>query len=150
MVQAIYGIQHQELMPRPSPGPKIFFAGPNVLSQTKRWFPFRKFSFYAGTKNAGVALNAIQFLVWSRIFGLAKNILRSVEGHGISPSIHSMATAKLNKSEKFLTNTTAASKYIQHTLKTQNLHQLKFPHSDQNLLSKSTSICECCELRFTS
>jgi hypothetical protein len=29
-------------------------------------------------------------------------------------------------------------------------NQLKFPHSDPSLLSKSTSKCECCEVRFTS
>ena len=58
--------------------------------------------------------------------------------------LHSMARANLNKSVWLMTNTTAASKYIP------NLHQLKSPLSDPNLPSKSTSKCECCEVRFTS
>ena len=36
-----------------------------------------------------------------------------------------------------------------HTQEAQNLHQLKFPLSDPNLLSKNTSKCEHCETRFT-
>jgi hypothetical protein len=67
------------LMPRPSTGHKIVWAGPNVLHQTKNYFSycacpklfvpeqrlfvFNKFSFSAGTKSFGEALNAIQFLV---------------------------------------------------------------------------------------
>ena len=31
----------------------------------------------------GVALNAVQFLVWHKIFGPAQNILGPVEGQGI-------------------------------------------------------------------
>ena len=52
------------LMPRPSTGPKLFWAAPNFLGQTfgpdekliyilcptKRWFPFSKFGFCASTK----------------------------------------------------------------------------------------------------
>ena len=65
-------------VPQPSTGPKTFWAGPNYfvqdqkmhffivptpnfLCQTKRWFPFSKFSFCASTKLIGAALNAIQF-----------------------------------------------------------------------------------------
>ena len=40
--------------------------------------------FSTGTKNFGVALNAIQFLVLHKIFGPAQNILGHVEGQGIS------------------------------------------------------------------
>ena len=39
-----------------------------------------KFSFSAGTKTFGVALNAIQLLVWFKIFGPAQNMLGPVEG----------------------------------------------------------------------
>ena len=59
--------------------------------------------------------------------------------------ISSMARANLNKSEELVTNTTEASKYTP-----KNLHQLKPPLSEQNLLSRSTSKCEHCEVRFTS
>ena len=34
-------------------------------------------------KKIGVALNAIQFLVWPKKFGLAQNSLGPVEGQGI-------------------------------------------------------------------
>ena len=33
--------------------------------------------------DSGVALNAVQFLVWHKIFGPAQNILGPVEGQGI-------------------------------------------------------------------
>jgi hypothetical protein len=42
------------------------------------------------------------------------------------PFLHSMATANLNKSEDFVTNTTAASKYIPR----RNQHELKSHLSD--------------------
>ena len=51
---------------------------------------------------------------------------------------HSMARANLNRSKFFLTSTTTASKYL-NTQETQNLHQLKSPLWDPNLLRKSTS-----------
>ena len=44
---------------------------------------FIKFSFSTSTKSFGVALNAIQFLVWLKNFGLAQNMLGPVEGQGI-------------------------------------------------------------------
>jgi hypothetical protein len=50
--------------------------------------------------------------------------------------LHSMARAHLNKSKFFLTSTTAASKYTQEA---QNLHQLKSPLSDPNLLKSPFS-----------
>ena len=40
------------------------------------------FSYCAGTKSFGAAPNAIQFLVWSKKFGPAQNILGPVEGQG--------------------------------------------------------------------
>ena len=74
----------------PCPGPKIVSAGPNFvcqtkiysdivpvqnfLRQTKRWFVFTKFSFSAGTKNLGVELNAVQFLVCHKIVGPTQNL----------------------------------------------------------------------------
>ena len=57
---------------------------------------------------------------------------------------HSMSRANLNKSEKLMTNTSEASKYIP---KRPRICILKSPLSDQNLLIKSTSKCECCEVR---
>ena len=57
----------------------------------------------------------------------------------------SMARANLNESEWLGTNTAKASEYMP-----QNLHQLRCPLSDPNLLSKSTFKFECCEVRFTS
>ena len=48
-----------------------------------------------------------------QIFGQAHNILEHVEGLFLGLAVmHSMATANLKKSEEFVTNTTAASKYI--------------------------------------
>jgi hypothetical protein len=86
-------------MPCPSTGPKIVCAGPNFLCQTKiyldilpvpnfwcqtkRLFVLSKSHFSAGTKSFGVALNAIQFLVLHKIFGLAQNIWGLVEGQGV-------------------------------------------------------------------
>ena len=46
-----------------------------------------------------------------------------------------MATANLKKSKYFSTSTTTASKYI-GTHEAQNLHQLKSPISDPNLLNE--------------
>ena len=70
---------------------------------------------------------------------------------GFSISInHSIAKANLNKSKFLLASTTTASKlYNVHTQEAKNLHQLKSPLSDLNLLGKSTSKCEHCETRFT-
>ena len=39
-------------------------------------------SYCASTKPFGEALNAIQFLVWPKMFGPAQNILGPVEGQG--------------------------------------------------------------------
>ena len=60
---------------------------PNFLCKTKRWILFSKFSYCAGTKSFGATLNAIQFLVWLKMFGSAQNILGPVEGQGISVPI---------------------------------------------------------------
>ena len=82
-------------MPCPATGPKMFWASPNILGQTKNlyiyilsqsqtfWatpeFPFSKFVFYAGTKGLEEALNPIKVF-----FVLVQNILGPVEGHVIS------------------------------------------------------------------
>jgi hypothetical protein len=87
-------------MPCPSTGPKLFWAGPNfmarpkiyihfvpvpnILCPTKRWFPFSKFGFCAGTKVFEEALNAIEFLNLLKKFGPAQKSLGPVEGQGIS------------------------------------------------------------------
>ena len=78
LVQAIYGIQHQELRPRLSPGPKILICWsicfiPDqkliyklcqtnlFLCQTKWWFPFQKFSLLSRYKKiwSGTKCNSI-------------------------------------------------------------------------------------------
>ena len=77
-----------KLMPCPSTSPKKFWsflyfcARPkidlcivlviNLLCQTKRWFTFSKFGFCASTKFFEPALNAIQFLVYSKTFTSTK------------------------------------------------------------------------------
>ena len=87
-------------MPCPSTGPKIVCDGPNVmcqnkiyldiepfpnfLRQTKKLFAFSKFIFSGSVIFFGVAPNAIQFLVWLKIFGPVQNILGPVKGQGIN------------------------------------------------------------------
>ena len=63
---------------------------------------------------------------------------------------HSMARANLNKSEKFLTNTTAASKYILTYLGGPDSASIEILPLRSNLISKITSKCEHCQTRFTS
>jgi hypothetical protein len=71
-------------MPCPFTGPKMFWAGPNflcqtkiylhivavtnILCQTKRFFAFSKIGFCAGTKVFEEALNAVKFWGWLKIF----------------------------------------------------------------------------------
>ena len=58
-----------------------------------------------------------------------------------------MARANLNKSKIVSTFTTTASKYIP---KRPESASIEIPLSDPNLLSKSTSKCESCEVIFAS
>ena len=90
-------------MPCPFTGPKIFWAVPNflcqtkiylqivevtnILCQTKRWFAFSKIGFCAGTNVFEEALNAVKFLVWLKKFAPAQNILGPVKGQGICVSV---------------------------------------------------------------
>ena len=78
-------------MPCPFRCPKMFWAGPNFLCQTKnlftycgshkhfvpdkKMFAFSKIGFCAGTKGFEEALNAVKFLGWLNKFGPAQNIL---------------------------------------------------------------------------
>ena len=87
------------LMPCPFTGPKIFWAVPNflcqtkiylqivevtnILCQTKIWFAFIKIGFCASTKDSEEALNAVKFFGWLKIFRPAQNILGHVKGQGI-------------------------------------------------------------------
>ena len=79
------------LMPCPSTGPKMFWAGPNFLCETKNLFTYcgshkhfvpEKYDlhsvnmvFVPGTKIFDEALNAVKFFCWLKKFGLAQNIL---------------------------------------------------------------------------
>ena len=78
-----------KLMPCPSTSPKIFWAVyifwarpkidlrivpvTNLLCQTKIWFTFSKFGFCASTKSFEPALNAIELLVYPKIFTSTKH-----------------------------------------------------------------------------
>ena len=73
-------------MPCPFTGPKMFWAGPSILSQTKnlftycgshKHFAFTKIGFSAGTKVFEEAQNAV------KKFGPAQYILGPVKGQGI-------------------------------------------------------------------
>ena len=71
-------------MPSPFTGPKMFWAGPNFLGQTKnvftycgshkhfvpdkKLFAFSKIIFCVGTKIFEEALNTIKFLGWLKKF----------------------------------------------------------------------------------
>ena len=76
-----------QLMPCPFTGPKMFWAGPNflcqtknlvtnILCQTKRWFAFSKIGFCAGTKTFWRGTKC------SQIFGLAQKIWKSTKHFG--------------------------------------------------------------------
>ena len=81
----------------PFTGPKMFWAGPNFLCQTKRWFAFSKIGFCAGTKVFEEALNAVKFWGWLKKFGPTQNILGPVKGQGINfPVQKSKAIVKFN------------------------------------------------------
>ena len=80
-------------MPCPFAGPKMFWAGPNFLCQTKNLFTCCarkkdnlnsvKLFFCAGTKVFEEALIAVKFLGWLKKFGPGQNILEPVKGQGI-------------------------------------------------------------------
>ena len=75
------------VMPCPSTGPKMFRSGPNFLSQSKNVIVFSatsKTKFIEWKSSFGLAQNVYQFLVQSKKFGPARNILGPVEGQGIS------------------------------------------------------------------
>ena len=64
--------------------PKIVCDGPNTFSIGSKIDSHILYllvqTFCAGTTIFGAALNAIQFLVWQKLFGMAQNVLGSVEG----------------------------------------------------------------------
>ena len=62
------------LMLCPFTGPKMFWAGPNILRQTKRWFAFSKIGFCSDTNVFEEAPNAVKFLGCLKKFGPAHNI----------------------------------------------------------------------------
>ena len=86
-------------MPCHFTGPKMFWAGPNflcqtkiylrivavtnILCQTKRWFALNRIGFRAGEKVFEEAPNGVKFLGWLKKFGLPQNILGPVKGQGI-------------------------------------------------------------------
>ena len=89
-------------MPCPSTGPKMFNAGPTLLSWSKNSIAFSAFlNFFMpaqkpnllnllnlfGTKLLGLPQIVYQFLVWPKKFGPAQNSLGPAEGRGISMSL---------------------------------------------------------------
>ena len=83
-------------MPSPFTGPKMFCAGPNILSQPKKLTAFSAASKTFVLAQKPILLNenhlfvwhkmfvTVKFLVWHKKFGLAQNILGLVRGQGIS------------------------------------------------------------------
>ena len=88
------------IMPCPFTGPKMFWAGPNFLSQTKNYLfivavtnilsqPKNLTAFSASLETFVLAqklilMNANHLFVWHKMFGPAQNILGPVKGQGIS------------------------------------------------------------------
>ena len=70
-------------MPRHFTGPKIFCAGPNILSQRKNLTAFSASSKNFVLAQKPILLNANHLFVWHKKFRLAQNILGPVKGQGI-------------------------------------------------------------------
>ena len=66
-------------MPCPYTGSKMFFAGPNVLRQSKNLIAFS----VSSKTFVSILLNANHLLVWHKKFGPDQNILGPVKGQGI-------------------------------------------------------------------
>ena len=71
-------------MPCPFTGPKMFCAGPNVLSQSKNLIAFSASSKTCVLAQKQHSLNANHHFVWHKTFGPAQNILGPVKGQGIN------------------------------------------------------------------
>ena len=85
----------QKLVPCPFTGRKMFYAGPNFLSQPKNLTAFSTSSKTFVLAQQPILLHANHLFVWHKIFvdkflvrhkkfGPAQNILRPVKGQGIS------------------------------------------------------------------
>ena len=70
-------------MPRHFTGPKIFCAGPNILSQRKNLTAFSASSKNFVLAQKPILLKANHLFVWHKKFGPVQNILGPVKGHGI-------------------------------------------------------------------
>ena len=70
-------------MPCPFTGPKMFCAGPNVLSQSKDLIAFSASSKTFVPPQKPILLNANDFLVRHKKFEPAQKILGPVKGQGI-------------------------------------------------------------------
>ena len=71
-------------MPCPFTGPKMFWAGPNVLCQTKNLTAFSASSKNFVLAQKPILLNVNHLFIWHKKFGPAQNILGPVKGQGIS------------------------------------------------------------------
>jgi hypothetical protein len=70
-------------MPCPFKGPKMFCAGPNILSQPKNLTAFNASSKTFVPAQKPIILNANHLFVWHKKFGPNQNILGPVKGQGI-------------------------------------------------------------------
>ena len=71
-------------MPCPFTGPKMFCAGPNILSQSKNLTASSASSKNFVLAQKPILLNANHHFVWHKIFGPAQNILGPVKGQSIN------------------------------------------------------------------
>ena len=83
------------------------FQSQTFCAKLKDEFYLVKPVFMPAQKPFGAALNAMQFLIWPKSFGLAQNILEPVEGQDKKRNSHTLqivdlgATGKLSKVFKF-------------------------------------------------
>ena len=103
-------------MPRPFTGPKMFCAGPNVLSQSKDLIAFSASSKTFVPPQKPILLNANHLLVWHKMFvtgtnvnkflvrhkkfGPAQNILGPLKGQGVSLYLQSLLTRENLEKDK--------------------------------------------------
>ena len=99
-LKIFFGYNINYLMPCPFTGPKMFCAGPNILSSPNIWlhlvplqnllcrhknqFYWMQIIFLSGTKCLWLPQYVNKFLVWHKKFGPAQNILGPVKGQGIT------------------------------------------------------------------
>ena len=120
----------------------MFYAGPNVLSQSKDLIAFSASSKTFVPAQKPILLNANNLFVWHKNFGPAPNILGPVKGQGIS---------RLNRAQKcdvtslggvnIFKNVCKSFENIDPISKDQKLHNFQ-----QLLKSKVQKSCQITEL----